>query len=90
MVSMANQVDRRTLVRWLTDHGFEEVGGRASGHRKFKRPGAGSITVAGHGPQDLTKKHVGLIVRALTGMGFDGDTVRTELEAGKWNTVDGC
>jgi hypothetical protein len=33
----------------------------------------------GHGPQDLTKKYVALILRALGGAGFVRERVRREL-----------
>ena len=47
---------------------------------QFLRPTPGvKITVPGHGPQDLTKKHVALILRALGGAGFDRERVRREL-----------
>jgi hypothetical protein len=37
------------------------------------------ITLPGHGPGDLTKKHVGMILRQLEHMGYDRDVVRDEL-----------
>jgi predicted RNA binding protein YcfA (HicA-like mRNA interferase family) len=75
---MAHEVTRRRLERWLLDHGFVEKPGTASGHRHFVRGGL-KITVAGHGPQDLTKKHVALILRQLAVGGFDKEAVRREL-----------
>ena len=71
-------------MRWLEAHGFTEQTGRASGHRKFTRPGAGSITVSGHGASDVTKKHIAMTVRALGRMGFDEKRTRQELETGRW------
>ena len=75
---MSHEVTRRRLERWLLDHGFVEVPGRKTGHRQFVR-GSVKVTVAGHGPQDLTKKHVALIVRQLAAAGFDKEVVRREL-----------
>ncbi len=75
---MAREVTRRRLERWLFDHGFVELPGKASGHRQFVR-GSLKITVSGHGPQDLTKKHVALIVRQLAAAGFEKEAVRREL-----------
>jgi predicted RNA binding protein YcfA (HicA-like mRNA interferase family) len=75
---MAREVTRRRLERWLFDHGFVELPGKASGHRQFVR-GSLKITVAGHGPQDLTKKHVALILRQLAAAGFEKESVRREL-----------
>jgi predicted RNA binding protein YcfA (HicA-like mRNA interferase family) len=75
---MSREVTRRRLERWLLDHGFVELAGKATGHRQFVR-GSVKITVAGHGPQDLTKKHVALILRQLAAAGFDKDAMRREL-----------
>jgi predicted RNA binding protein YcfA (HicA-like mRNA interferase family) len=75
---MSYEVTRRRLERWLRDHGFVELTSRKTGHRHFAL-GSLKITVPGHGPQDLTKKHVALIVRQLAGAGFDKETVRREL-----------
>jgi predicted RNA binding protein YcfA (HicA-like mRNA interferase family) len=75
---MAREVTRRRLERWLLDHGFVELAGKATGHRQFVR-GSLKITVSGHGPQDLTKKQVALMLRQLAGAGFDKDAVRREL-----------
>jgi predicted RNA binding protein YcfA (HicA-like mRNA interferase family) len=75
---MAREVTRRRLERWLGDHGFVELPGKATGHRQFAR-GRLKITLAGHGPQDLTKKHVALILRQLAAAGFDKEAVRREL-----------
>lgn len=80
---MPNQVDRRTVVKWLLDHGFTEVHGVQSGHRQFTN-GVVKVTVAGHGPQDLTKKHVALLGRALAAGGFDRKQTLAELETGRW------
>jgi predicted RNA binding protein YcfA (HicA-like mRNA interferase family) len=75
---MAREVTRRRLERWLFDHGFVELPGKASSHRQFVR-GSLKITVSGHGPQDLTKKHVALILRQLAAAGFEKEAVRREL-----------
>jgi predicted RNA binding protein YcfA (HicA-like mRNA interferase family) len=78
---MANQVDRRGMERWLLAHGFALLPGKATGHRYYERQGL-KITLPGHGPQDLTKKHVAIILRQLVEAGFDRDTVRRELASG--------
>jgi predicted RNA binding protein YcfA (HicA-like mRNA interferase family) len=75
---MPHEVTRRRLERWLREHGFTELASKKTGHRQFGRGGI-KITVSGHGPQDLTKKHVALIVRQLEAAGFDKATVRREL-----------
>lgn len=72
------------MVKWLLDHGFEEA--RAHGGlRKFTLAGYGAVSVAGHGPSDITKKQVGMLLRTLSAMGFDGRVTRTELETGQWS-----
>ena len=74
-----NQVTRRAMEKWLLDHGFTPQPGKATGHRHYELAGT-KITLPGHGPQDLTKKHVGLILRALERAGFVKEQVRRELE----------
>ena len=69
-------VTRRALAAWLTDHDFAELGGKATGHRRFRHESGVVITVPGHGKQNLSHKHVGMIVRQLEAAGFDRDTVR--------------
>jgi predicted RNA binding protein YcfA (HicA-like mRNA interferase family) len=75
---MAGQVTRRQLETWLLDHGFRRLKGGVSGHVQYEGPGV-KIALPGHGPQDLTKKHVAPILRALGGAGFDRERVRQEL-----------
>jgi predicted RNA binding protein YcfA (HicA-like mRNA interferase family) len=75
---MSHEVTRRRLERWLLEHGFVELASRKTGHRQFAH-GSLKITLSGHGPQDLTKKHVALIVRQLAAGGFDKQAVRREL-----------
>lgn len=66
------------MIRWLLGHGFVEQIGKATSHRQFVKDGT-KITLAGHGPQDLTKKHVGIILRQLKLAGFDPEQVKQEL-----------
>lgn len=75
---MPAEVTRRDVERWLLDHGFVELRGKKTSHRQFERDGV-KIALPGHGPQDLTKKHVGLIVRQLVAAGFDRAGVLREL-----------
>jgi predicted RNA binding protein YcfA (HicA-like mRNA interferase family) len=72
------QVDRRTMERWLVDHGFTLEPGKKTSHRHFVGHGV-KVTLPGHGPQDLTKKHVAIILRQLRAAGFDPRQVRDEL-----------
>ena len=71
-------ITRGAMARWLLDHGFVLLPGKASGHRQYARGGT-KITLPGHGPPDLSKKHVGLILRALERDGFDKEQVRKDL-----------
>ncbi|HET6368994.1 MAG TPA: hypothetical protein VFG27_17315 [Pseudomonadales bacterium] len=75
---MSNQVTRREMETWLLGNGFRKLKGGMTGHVQYEGPGV-KITLPGHGPQDLTKKHVALILRALTAAGFDRERVRREL-----------
>ena len=75
---MAAQVTRRKMEAWLLDNGFRRLKGGMSGHVQYDRPGV-KITLPGHGPQDLTKKHVALVLRALAAAGFDRNQIRREL-----------
>lgn len=75
---MSNQVTRREMETWLLSNGFRRLKGGMTGHVQYEGPGV-KITLPGHGPQDLTKKHVALILRALTAAGFDRERVRREL-----------
>jgi predicted RNA binding protein YcfA (HicA-like mRNA interferase family) len=72
---MAAQVDRRTIERWLLAQGFILEPGTKTSHRHFTLRGT-KVTLPGHGPQDLTKKHVALILRALEAAGFDKNAVK--------------
>ena len=76
---MAAEVTRRAVERWLLDHGFVELPGKKTSHRQCERHGA-KITLPGHGPPDLTKKHAALIVRQLVGAGFDRTQLLHELK----------
>jgi predicted RNA binding protein YcfA (HicA-like mRNA interferase family) len=75
---MAAGLTRRRLEAWLLEHGFQRLRGKMSGHLHFERDGV-KITVPGHGAQDLSKKHIGLIIRALVSAGFDREQLRREL-----------
>jgi predicted RNA binding protein YcfA (HicA-like mRNA interferase family) len=76
-----SMVTRRALEAWLIDHGFTELGGKATSHRRFRHESGVVITVPGHGKQNLSQKHVGMIVRRLEAAGFDRNTVRRDLNA---------
>jgi predicted RNA binding protein YcfA (HicA-like mRNA interferase family) len=76
---VTHQVDRQTMEKWLVDHGFVLMPGKKTSHRQYVRDGV-KITLPGHGPTDLTKKHVAMIVRQLEAAGFDRAEVRRELQ----------
>lgn len=77
---MANAVERKAVERWLLGHGFELRPGGKTSHRQFVGGGV-VVTLPGHGPQALSKKHVGMILRQLARGGFHKDEVRRELQA---------
>jgi predicted RNA binding protein YcfA (HicA-like mRNA interferase family) len=79
---MPAEVTRRQMERWLREHGFVELAGRKTSHRQFVLAGRVKITLPGRGPQDLTKKHVALILRQLEAAGFDRATVQQEVRGG--------
>jgi predicted RNA binding protein YcfA (HicA-like mRNA interferase family) len=70
-------VTRREAERWLVAHGFVEAPGGKTSHKQFQF-GAVKVTLPGHGPKDLSKKHTGMIVRQLAEAGFSRDVVRAE------------
>jgi predicted RNA binding protein YcfA (HicA-like mRNA interferase family) len=74
-------VTRRALTAWLLGHGFTELAGKATSHRRFRHESGIVITVPGHGRQNLSQKHVGMIVRQLEDAGFDREAVRRDLGA---------
>ena len=76
---MPAEVTRREMQAWLLDHGFQELPGKKTSHRQYEGHGI-KITLPGHGPQDLTKKHVALIVRQLAAAGFDRAEVLRDLK----------
>ena len=76
---MASEVTRRQMERWLLGHGFTLRPGKATSHRQFQGHGV-TVTLPGHGPPDLTKKHVGMIVRQLEAVGFERTTILDQLK----------
>jgi predicted RNA binding protein YcfA (HicA-like mRNA interferase family) len=69
---MPGQVTRAQMERWLLAHGFVRRKGGKTSHIQFAGPGV-TITLPGHGPADLTKKHVGMLLRQLERAGFPRD-----------------
>jgi predicted RNA binding protein YcfA (HicA-like mRNA interferase family) len=76
---MPSQVTRRQIERWLLEHGFTLKPGKMTSHRQFHGHGV-TVTLPGHGPPDLTKKHVGMIVRKLEEAGFTRATLLDDLK----------
>jgi predicted RNA binding protein YcfA (HicA-like mRNA interferase family) len=75
---MPKEVTVKELVAWLLRNGFNELPGKKGGHRFFGKDHV-KITLPGHGPNDLTKKHVGMIMRHPEKMGYDRKVVRDGL-----------
>jgi predicted RNA binding protein YcfA (HicA-like mRNA interferase family) len=76
---MAAEVTRRQMERWLLGHGFTLKPGKRTSHRQFQGHGV-TVTLPGHGPPDLTKKHVGMILRKLVEAGFERADVLADLK----------
>jgi predicted RNA binding protein YcfA (HicA-like mRNA interferase family) len=70
-------VQRHDVARWLQRNGFVADHGR-TGHVQYRGHGV-VVTLQGHGPQDLTKKHWAMIRRTLAAAGFDPNQVEREL-----------
>lgn len=69
------------MAKWLLAHGFKKLPTKATGHWHFvHEPSRIKVQLMGHGPADLTKKHVALILRQLSRAGFDAEAVRKELK----------
>ena len=75
---MASEVTRRQMERWLLGNGFVLQAGKKTSHRQFQGHGV-TVTLPGHGPPDLTKKHVGMIMRKLEEAGFTRASVLADL-----------
>jgi len=67
------------MERWLLDNGFTLKPGKKTSHRQFQGHGV-TVTLPGHGPPDLTKKHMGMIVRQLEAAGFERTVVLADLK----------
>ena len=76
---MASEITRRQMERWLLANGFALKAGKRTSHRQFHGHGV-TVTLPGHGPPDLTKKHVGMIVRLLEAGGFERTIILDELK----------
>ena len=76
---MASEVTRRQMERWLVSNGFALKPGKKTSHRQFQGHGI-TVTLPGHGPADLTKKHVGIILRRLEEAGFERATILEDLK----------
>jgi len=67
------------MERWLLANGFTLKAGKKTSHRQFQGHGV-TVTLPGHGPPDLTKKHVGMIVRQLETAGFKRTAILADLK----------
>ncbi|MBA2448873.1 MAG: type II toxin-antitoxin system HicA family toxin [Chloroflexi bacterium] len=76
---MASQVTRRQMERWLLDNGFTLKAAKKTSHRQFHGHGV-TVTLPGHGAPDLTKKHVGMLMRKLEEAGFARTTLLDDLK----------
>ena len=68
---------RMDLEKWLIRNNFTQVPAGKTSHRQFVLATC-KVTVPGHGSKDLSKKHLGMILRSLESVGFDRAKVRRE------------
>ena len=68
---------RLALEKWLIRNNFTPAPAGKTSHRQFVL-GTCKVTVPGHGSKDLSKKHLGMILRSLESVGFDRADVRRE------------
>lgn len=68
---------RMALEKWLVHNNFTQVSAGKTSHKQFVL-GTCKVTVPGHGSKDLSKKHLGMILRSLESVGFDRAKVRRE------------
>jgi predicted RNA binding protein YcfA (HicA-like mRNA interferase family) len=69
---MPRPLERRDVERWLLANGFTRAPGGKTSHVQFVGHGI-RVTLQGHGPKELTKKHVGMLVRQLRSAGLSPD-----------------
>lgn len=69
-------LSKKDLAAWLLREGFVARYGQTS-HVQYTRDGV-TITVAHHGTDTMTKKHVGLVCRQLERVGYDRAALRRE------------
>jgi predicted RNA binding protein YcfA (HicA-like mRNA interferase family) len=67
-------LSRRELVAWLLAEGFTPRVGQTS-HVQYSKAGV-TITVPGHGPDAVSKKHTGMICRQLERLGYSRAELR--------------
>ena len=60
---------RADLETWLLRNRSMQVPAGKASHKQFVLGGC-KVTVPGHGPKNLSKKHLGMVLRALESVGF--------------------
>jgi hypothetical protein len=65
---------RREVESWLLAHAFRALPQKATGHRYFERNGV-KVTLRSHGPQELSRKHQGMLIRQIVAAGIPKDEV---------------
>src|SRR5260370_40436666 len=68
-VDMPKEVTIKALTAWLRRAGYNELRGKKTGHRYFEKHHV-KITLPGHGPGGLTKKHVRMNLRQMEHIGY--------------------
>ena len=68
---------RRDLERFLLAQGFTLKPGGMTSHKLYIRNGA-IVTLTGHGPQDVSKKMRGILIRQLEAAGISREEIKKE------------
>ena len=77
---MPAALSKKKLTGWLLSNGFVQVPVRGTSHTKYKHADSGiAVTIPMHARKELSKKHIGMIIRELERAGFDRAQVRREL-----------
>lgn len=78
-MSSHGMLNRHDVAAWLLRNGFEEQN-TGSGHVYFRHAKSGvKIVLPGHGPNDLSRKVAGNVIRSIVSAGFDRAEVRLQL-----------
>jgi len=71
---------KQKLVKWLLKNDFQQLPSKQTSHRRYRhKPTGVVITIPMHGRPELSKKHLGMLLRQLEEAGFNKEQTRVEL-----------